>query len=176
MVQQLSNPPSSNKPHQQQQQQQQAQQHQQVQQQHHLMQRARRQSSEPTSTEDEPVLKKKKNYKDQEPLYILSQPSKISIAEAWAEYEVGLNGQPSVRQLEQKYKTRWRGGANHTISKQYTNRLNFYKFLEKLEDKELGLKFLEHYCAGNGNKNFRWLQFNMPSEEEFKEYCYSNGR
>ena len=84
------------------------------------------------------------------PNYTLARKLR-TIKQIWQEYSVGINGQPSVKSLEEKYGTNWRNSDNEI--KLYSYRNKIYRAIQKLIAKgiteEEAIKELESIMKAN---------------------------
>ncbi len=121
-------------------------------------------NSEPPITESP---KRRKVY--EKDYAFIKAPS--SVEEIWNEYSVGLNNQPSIRQLEEEYKTGWR--RDPATSKKFNRRKAIYRAIEKGLEKGYSLQnciqLLEDYRYIDREKNLKqpigWLcHGNLPEE------------
>lgn len=94
-----------------------------------------------------------------------------TVEEIWNEYSVGLNNQPSIRELEAEYKTGWR--RDPATSKKFNRRKSIYKAIERGLQKGYRLneciEFLENYRFIDSEKNLKqpigWLcHGNIPPQ------------
>lgn len=93
-----------------------------------------------------------------------------SIRQIWQEYAYGLNGQPSIKSLQIKYKTKWRYPEDASTFKR---RKRIYKAIEiamlnGLTEDELITELENHRLDKEGNyrRSLQWLCDNIP--EKFK--------
>lgn len=107
-----------------------------------------------------------------QPIYNLRKSSD-SVEHVVKEYLHGVNGGPSIRELEQQHGAKWRGGAHHPVSKKYGRMKPIYDATEKgiqlklsLEEIVSKLENARMYRRDGAlaRKSLTWLQNNIPEE------------
>ncbi|KAK9237511.1 transcriptional activator of glycolytic enzymes-domain-containing protein [Lipomyces kononenkoae] len=92
-----------------------------------------------------------------------------SVKDMWTEYANGINGGPSIRQLENQHGTAWRGGARSAQSRKFQRQRAVYDAIER--GIEMGksadecCQELEQLRARPDGKwySLTWLLHNIPS-------------
>ncbi|KAK9321015.1 transcriptional activator of glycolytic enzymes-domain-containing protein [Lipomyces orientalis] len=92
-----------------------------------------------------------------------------SVKDMWIEYANGINGGPSIRQLENQHGTAWRGGARSAQSRKFQRQRAVYDAIER--GLEMGksadecCQELEQLRARQDGKwhSLTWLLHNIPS-------------
>ncbi|GMM38921.1 hypothetical protein DASC09_062600 [Saccharomycopsis crataegensis] len=97
-----------------------------------------------------------------------------TVAGVLEEYFHGLDGYPSIKVLENQYNAKWRGGAKHSVSKQFSRRRNLYNATDRAMNEggyslQAIVDMLERARTfGNGEKvnkkSIHWLGCNLPKE------------
>ncbi|EDO14803.1 hypothetical protein Kpol_1076p9 [Vanderwaltozyma polyspora DSM 70294] len=110
------------------------------------------------NNEDDDIFKSKSGRKKKKNVYVgdfqfLKSPH--SVMDLWKEYTEGINGQPSIRELESIYQTGWR--RDPAVNKRFSRRKVLYKAIETGLNRGYSLdyiiKILEDYRYVDRNKN-----------------------